>query len=483
MAKFKINIDNFLGGLAPAYWESDFPIYGNKNMAGRMKNVNLIDPSFLTQGLGTTTIDDDSGDVSNLITAILDSAVTSTRTYAVGGNKFYYLSSTEVYTPHTIDHGTYTGEDAEDLIYFRGDVYYTYNHSGGGDIGKYDVSGDSHNDDWGSTIPTDAAELNDNPHPMCSSGSFFYLGDGNKVTSYDSDNDTLIPTALDLPANETIVSIALSGNILYIASNAPNLGTGKKNIGSIYKWDRNSSSWRDDSIIGIGEVSSLFVKNGMVWVFQKDSTSNVSILGYNKGKQIKDVAYFYGYLPGHSQVSEYKNFIVWTSEDPDNVDQYYVYAFGSADDNKLDYMNFQLMGGRYQKIGSLASPFGDLLVSSTDDTNYDLSKAANYTTDSNWKSMTFDTTGDERGKSLIRKLIINFDTLATGARVDMTINCNNGTSSTSKTISYDNDGAINQIIWQPRIESQNFRLEFDWSNGSTTNPVKIRNIKIRGEQQ
>ena len=56
MAKWQIEITAPFGGFAPAFWETTYPSYGNKNMAGDMQNVDLTNPSFITQGPGLATL-------------------------------------------------------------------------------------------------------------------------------------------------------------------------------------------------------------------------------------------------------------------------------------------------------------------------------------------------------------------------------------------------------------------------------------------
>ena len=469
--KWEIKIENFLGGYAPAYHQSTYPSYGNKNMAGGMRNVNLINPSCITQGLGLSTIGDEDSNVLTLIRSILDKAVSSDSTYAIGGEYVYPISSTAVSTPHEITGTSVVGEDIKE---FRSNIYYTYNNSTAGNIGKYNLS--TYDDDWGSTVPANATTLQKGvPHPIITSGRFFYVGNGYYVTSFDADtgaDGTLIEQDLDLPHDEEISSLSLAGNTLYIASNNSGLSGSNKSIGSIYKWDRNSSSWNDDSIHGLGKVGGTFVKDGVVFVFHQDIGSSAYKLGYVNGGQVSDVTSFTGSLPEYYQITEYKNFIAWVSGE-------YIHLWGSTHP-KIETLHFQPMDGGFTTVGGIAVPFGDLLVASNQTTSYKLAKSSGYETNSYWKSLFFDSSGGTMGKSLIDKVMVSFETLAAEARVDLTLNCDMGTSSSTKTISYDNDGAITQKIWSPNKEAKNFRLEFDWSEGNATNPVSIRSCLIQG---
>jgi len=483
MAKWILEIPNFLGGYTPAYWKSSYPAYGNKNMAGDMKNVDLTYPDFITQGpgLATLTDGDENGKVTTLIKGILDGGAPVediTYTYAIGGNKLYTLSDSSVTNSHTIDKAGVTGESGEDVVYYNGALYYSYNYSGGADIGKFD--GSTYDDDFMSTVPTGGTTLQSGvPHPLLAAGDdMLYIGNKNYVSSYYASDNTFTEKDLDLPTDFTIVDLKWANNRIYIAANefwcsddefefAPE-GRG----GSIFIWDGVSPSWEYE--IKTTKITALFVKNGIVFVFRRDPDSTARYkLGYISGTQIVDVATFADRGPNYYQVTEYNNFIIWVSPESGKI-----YAWGAVDKN-LPTLLFQLADGGYSKVGGLASPFGTPIVASTDDTHYRLAKFSGYDTSCYWKSLLFDVTGDGR-KSMIDKIVFNFEKLATGARVDWTLRNNSGVALKTGTISYSGDGAVTQKISYPKIETENFRIELDWSNGSTTNPLSIRSIKIYG---
>src|SRR4030042_992272 len=294
MPKYTINITDFMGGYAPNHWKSTYPSFGNKNMAGAMKNVDLTNPNVITQGTGRValTAGTQAGAVTTFIKGILKIPVTSTTSYAVGGNKLYQFSSTAVINtgdfPHTIDKATVTGEDSEDVCYFQGVLYYSYNHSGSaGDIGKFDLSS-TFDDDWGSTVPTGAHALTNNPHQMIVAGNdVLYIANGQYVSSFDG--TTFVEQALDLPTNYVISSLAWSGNKLWIAANKILYSNSSNNIASIFSWDGNSTSWDDEIVVG-KNVSALYVRNGVVFVFYGEATSSgVNKLGYINGNSITDL--------------------------------------------------------------------------------------------------------------------------------------------------------------------------------------------------
>jgi hypothetical protein len=220
-------------------------------------------------------------------------------------------------------------------------------------------------------------------------------------------------------------------------------------------------------------VGALHIKNGIVYVFYYDPSSTGGYkIGYLDGYQIKELGSFKGGLPTYYQVAEYENLIIWVGGSK-------IYAFGAVDPN-LPAMLFQIADGGHSTVGGLACTFGTPLVASHDGSSaYKLAKFSGYTTTSEWKSILFDATGNGR-KSEITRILFNFEKLATGARVDITIKDNKGTTLKTETISYSGDGAVTQKLITETFSCENFRIELDWGNGSTTNDVAIKSIKIYG---
>ena len=148
--KWQLVVDNIpLGGFSPAWYKETYPSYGNKNHAGAMVNIDMTNPGYIQQGPGLANLTNgtQAGVVTTLIKGILDKAVASDTTYAIGGALLHKISSTTVASggspswPRTIDKAAVTGEDGEDVTEYKGNLYYSYNHSGSaGDIGKYDLA-------------------------------------------------------------------------------------------------------------------------------------------------------------------------------------------------------------------------------------------------------------------------------------------------------------------------------------------------------
>jgi len=472
--KWQIIIDNFNGGFAPGWYLASYPSYGNKNQASDMQNVNLTNPSFITQGPGLADLTNgtQAGAVTTLIKGILDYAVSSGITFAIGGTKLYKLSSSAVTNDGTFPRVVTNMTDGQDVAYYQGKIYYSYNKSSGGDMGQLTLPS-TFDDDWLSTVPTGKFSLQGNvPHPLLAAGNdMLYIGNKNYVSSYDGSVDTATEKDLDLPSDCVIQDLAWASNRIWIAANRPDVSGSNKNIASIYVWDGNSPSW-DDEIVVMGRIGALFVRNGVVFVFYQDVTSSGGYkLGYVNGLSISEIVSFTGSLPSFYQVTDYKNFILWVSGGK-------IWAWGAAERNTPTLL-FQIATAGYSNVGGLACPFGIPMVASYSGTLYRLAKFSGYNVNCYWYSLLFDVTDNYR-RSMIDKIKFNFDPLNAGAGFFYTLENNKGSILKTGTVSYESDGAITTKDFYPRCEAENFRIKLSWNNGSTTTPVSIRNIKISG---
>ena len=140
---------------------------------------------------------------------------------------------------------------------------------------------------------------------------------------------------------------------------------------------------------------------------------------------------------------------------------------------------FKITSSTYATSGALANPFGTLLLASNSGSNYDLAKETNYMTDSYYYTLLFPTSVGGR-LNIMDYLEINFETLTTGQRVDLTLKDNKGTSLWTDTISYSADGAVTKKIFNPRAEAENYQLQYSWANGQASSQIKIRSVVARG---
>lgn len=486
MARWKITIDTpSLGGYPPNYINETYPSFGNKNQAGAMQNMDLTNPGFITQGPGLADYSTSGPTISSLVRSVLEIPVAATESVAIGGSYIYHFSTSSILGSHLIDKAAVTGEDGEDVVQYGSNVYYTYNHSGSaGDIGKADTGFAGYDDDWGSTVPSGAATLDGSTgvgHQLKVGGNdVMYFANGRYIGSYDG--TTLQTQALDLSTGSVVASIAWLNDRLWIAANKPS--TTQSNVkteASIYVWNGTTDSW-DSSITFPGLIGALFVRRGIMYVWYAEiSTTGLYKLGYISGNAIVDLCQFSGSLPMYYQVTEYKDFLMWVSSGV-------IYAWGSGEAS-LPARLFQYCDGGYTNVGGVGTPFGKLLIGSYDGVStYRFAQVFNYDTACNWKSLLFDITGENEHESgAVEKIRINFEKLTSGAAVALALVDNQGRTIYSDAISYAKATATTPkhtltsvlIPLNGKI-TENFRIEFDYTSGSTTAPVKIKNIKIWG---
>lgn len=351
-----------------------------------------------------------------------------------------------------------------------------------GDIGKYDLV-TTFDDDWGSTVPSGFGSLVGGvPHQIVVGGNdTMYIANGRYVTSYDG--TTLIPQSLDLPAGSVIQSIAWMSDRLWIAANRTNLTGSNKNSSSIFIWDGTTDSWEAEIKL-MGTAGGLHVKNGVLYCTYQDITSTGGYkLAYVNGSSVSDLCNFTGGLPAYYQLTDYKDFILWNSNGN-------LFAFG-AGDKDLNVKVFQIADGGYSTVGCVICPFGNPIIASFESSSYKLAQFSGYDVNSSWKSTVFDITGDSKNTG-IDSIRINFEKLTSGARVDWRLVNNQGvvvyptpaSGNTVETISFSKMGADTSAYYPLNgLITENFRLEFDYTNGSTSATVPIKSAKIYGSSK
>jgi len=464
------------GGFAPSWFSNSWTGKGNKDQSSDMTNVDLTDPNVMTQGPGMTdltggTQDGELGSV--LITSIAKSALSDGVTYAAGANKVFRITNVAVTNgnfPKTITAGT--ANVAESVLIYQGKTFVFWNDTGvDGDIGLL-TSDTVWDDNWGSTVATGAAQLEDAPHYGIVGGDdIAYVTNGKYIATI---NGTTLNTAgLDFHDDAETSSITWNGNRAIVSVNRPNISGSNFNQSAIYKWNGTSSSWEGDPIEVNGQIGALYTKNGTTFVWHKDSTDDGGYwLGRINGSNLEMLKRYKGSLPNQEQVGEYKGHIQWVSDNK-------VFMFGAAD-TSLGVKLFQYCSGKHATIGAIASPFGDLLVSSYATTSFSLSKATGYTVSSTWKSIAFDVNGVEN-KSQIDLIMVQTEEMSTGAKVDFNLVYDKGKTTKALTqIAYASTKPTRHKILNRGPQVEDFRIDTSFVNGSATNPVKIRSILIKG---
>lgn len=476
-----ITMENFTG-FCPVWFENSYPWYGNKNQAADMQNIDIIDPNVLTQGPGLSVLTNGNKDgaVTTLITDVLNTVVSSNVGFALGGAKLYKFSLTVVQNdaafPHTITgSGVVTGSD---LVHYKGKVIYSYNDSTldtgspGGNLGAYDVTGATFDDDYWTTALSGTI-LQNAPHYMMIGGDdILYITNGQYIASLDGTTDT--EQGIDFWQDSQTVSLAWYQNRVVVAVNRPNVSGSNFNESGIYRWDGVSPSWEGDPIEVSGAIGALYVKNGVLFVWWQDSAGTGAYqFGYVDGLQLMPLRRFDGSLPNHNQVGEYQGFLAWVSGDE-------IYLWGSRDADVPTRL-FQYMSGRYAAIGTFGTPFGVMMVSSNATTvSYDFSKESGYSITSNFKTIAMRMTMPGY-KAQINLIQVQTEQLSSGAKCDFTLYYDQAKSNIAlDQIAYSTSNITIHKILTNSVQVEDFMLKADFANGSISYPVKIRSILING---
>jgi len=469
-------------GLAPKWYQNTYPSKGNKAHAGDGKNFSLIDPNVLTQGPGKSTLTngDENGVVTTLIKGITRSAVTSGVGYAGGGALLHKLSSSTVSSggspswPRTIDKAVVTGESIEDVAHYKAALFYSYNHSGSaGDVGRYDLAS-TFDDDYYSAAATGGADLTNNPHQLLVGGDdVLYITNGEFMDKLDG--STATNQALDFWADSVVASATWNWNRVVCAVNRPNISGANQNQSAVYKWDGYSPSWEGDPIEVEGRIGALLTKNGVTYIWYEVFEQGTARLmfGMLVGDKVAPIRSFDGTLPLFYQVGSIGNYIMWRSGAE-------LMLWGPDDNESNVELQQHMTATGSTNHGGIAAPFGEILLASEGAAStFDLEKESGFATDGNWKSILY-----EPDKGALRVMVDYFelttDKLASNAKVDIKLVDTLGVTLWSDEMSHTTDGAVTKKIFYPRAGGENLRLEYDWSNGNSTNPVKIRRSYLKG---
>lgn len=458
---WSIELKNFSNGYGPLAFTDSLTETGNGGHASVMQNVDVLDTGLgQGPGLANLTNGTQAGVVTELIQFIMDKAVTSNVSYAIGTSKLFQLSSTTVSSLHAIT-GCVEGESIQLL---KGKLYYFFNTASQGIIGQYNFS--SFNDSW-------ATGLQVAPHPSDKKEDIMVFGNGRYAGVYIEETGDLTKDKLDFGQDAVVDDVLYNAGFWYLAVNSGVTGTNRTE-GQIYLYDGAAliNTLTDETGVGFQRIGFLYRINGIVYVAYQDLSSTGFIIGYINGKSISPLRRFSGTLPNFQQKTLYKNTILFLSS-----------GLGFSAGALVGELPFQLSqhaDGGYATVGAIAAPFGTPMISSTDGgSNFKLAQFSGYDTACNWKSIVFPVSLG-KFKGYIDEIIVLTRTLGASASCALTIETDQATTtSNSKTISttgkrrhYFNNFGINSI--------EDFRIALDWTAGSVVNSVIIRSIRVNG---
>lgn len=468
-----IDLSKFYAGYAPLAFANSLTEGGSAGAASVMANADCI-ADVLTQGpaLSNLTNGTQAGAVGELVNFIMDKAVAADVAYAIGTTKLYKLSSSAVTSDATWPHAVTNCTNGESVQVLRGNLYYFYNTSGAGNIGKYDLAS-TFDDDWGSTVPTGMATLQNAIHPSAKKEDTMLFGNGRYCGVYIDSTTTIAPTKLDFGQDAVVADVLFNAGQWYIAVNSGITGTNRTE-GQIYTYDgaATTSTLSDETGVGMQRIGFLYRLNGIIYVAYQDLSSTGFIIGYIAGAQIKPLARFTGGLPTFAQKTLYRGTILFLSSG-------LLFSAGALVDS-LPFQLSQHADGGYATCGAIAAPFGTPIVASTDGgSNFRLAKFSGYDTACSWKSIVFPLSSGKY-KGFIDEIVVMTKTLGANASCSLTIEADQGTS-TSSAKAIATTGKRRHYFTNFGLAGiEDFRIALDWSGGSAANDCPIRSIKIIG---
>lgn len=458
-----ITLDGFQVGVSPTAHLDTLTEIGNGGHYSRATNVDVTVPRVLTQGPSFALLT--GGNIAETIRDILNIPPVSNKTYAIADTKLYEVTPTTLTEINTIA-GSSQGEK---VVHFQGAVYYFYNTSSAGDVGKYDMVS-TFDDDWGSTTPYGFSALQKAKHPVAIKEDIMIFGNGRYLGTFFNDSNAFTVDHLDFGVGAEVADVAFHSNQWLIAVNYGIQTTGNSSSANLYLWEAGAINniLEDEITLGIQEIGFIKVKNGIIYLCYKDLTGQ-NVFGYVSGRTITPLGYFTGSLPSHNQKTDYKGYIKFLSDSK-------TYLAGSATpDFPFSISQYSSVTGTTS--GTVAVPFGTPLVSS----NTGLYKQTGYSTASTWQSITFPTAAIN-ASGYIDKIMVLTNSLGTNAKCKIVLYGNQETENSTdliiQGIGKQRHSFADSKITLKKIDD--FSLKIDWSNGSATNPCKIRKIIIQG---
>ncbi|NCD00375.1 MAG: hypothetical protein EOL95_11850 [Bacteroidia bacterium] len=476
---WKIDIKAPFGGYSPRWFKNTNSTYGNSNQANAMTNIDMSDPSALKQGFGITTVTDNSD-----LTAELVDIGESDRTFQLAIEntaKLHSLSGTVLDNltnfPHTISGTSVVGQSV--FLDVNLGYFYFYRTNTGADIGKAsNLDGTpTFDDDWGSTTDAGLKVFTGAKYPVTSidinNSSYMVFGNIQYMGYYDG--VTLDVQAIDFGAGKIVSDMSATNDYVYVSVNDAE-GENIHTKGIIYVVsDPTTTTWVDTINVN-GKIGATIVKDGIVYVFHQKNASDEITLSYVNGNRLEKLTTFDGALPRYGQVTIWKDLIMFRSD-------HKIYSFGQIAEGQGNIL-FSNISPKYTHTsvdyGAIANANGKLWISSSDNsTNHDLSYQNGNTVTSSWTSLVFNVSNGD-SLAMIDSLTIYTNALEANAKCDLKIYKNQG-QTLVKTLEISETGKTRHVFRNLGLNDiEDFKIVLDYSSGSATKLVDIRQINIKG---
>lgn len=493
---WKLNILPVFKGYADNWFKDKFGTYGYANQSNYMKNVDLTDYNSITQGYGikTATNGDASAEFYELrpqgddyLIAVSQEDTTTGKINVLKSD----LSATdklEIKSSNTISNYSNTNNYPVSCARYNStDYLYFYNTATGGDIGLATgiKTAPVYDDDWGSTVPTGHKALQNAPHPVTQIDGEVVFGNGQYLGVYNASG--LDPERYDFSdvegiQNANVVDMAINGEYMYVGVNHGDTAYGINTIGEINIINKDLLPDDNSNYIILAKIpvydtiGAMITINGVVYVIHGDQASKTYSLGYISGTVVTNFKTFTGDLPKFYQVDYIHGQLTFT-----NGSEIYSLIFGKG---KYIYSNailYSQVSAKYNIVDAVCNINGLTVITSHNDTgDYDVSYINGRTKDCVYRTVT-QNVSDGLTISTINNIGIETNPLPAGARCDVYVLIN---QSETRILAMTLTGqGVSRHTPHKNLEIHNvesFCLEFDWSEGSASDLVKIRKINING---
>lgn len=470
---FKIKLDKFYQGFAPTWWKNAKSSFGNPGYANAMRAVDVLDPTYMTQGPAITTLTGGTA-LSDALTFIQQRYIDTGDIFAVGTLKLYKLGVLSVTSdanwPHTITPATGTMTYGSSVAVMGAYLYYFYNTNAtaGGDIGRHEIGTSTFDDDWGSTVPTGAARIQQvDSHPSAVKEDTMLFGNGRYVGVYDAEKDILTPQKLDFGIGASVKDIVFHNNYWHIAVSRT---TSSTMIGSqiyIYNAAAISSKLSDEALTGISDIGAMKSINGTLFVCYRNTKGN--FVGYLSGKSVIEIGNIGAYLPTYNKASEYGGVMLLVS----GLD---VYAVGSIS-TKLPFSLSKLSFGVLESIDAIGG-WSVGQISQTTGSTHIVGRLTGFSDYGTWESLIFDMANGNL-LAVIDKIIVMTKSLGTGATCSMTVKTNQE-KATSSAMTITTANKTRHVFKTAINDIEDFKVLLSWAGSSASNDCAIRSIEVIG---
>lgn len=492
--KWKIDILPVFKGYAKNWFNDKFGTYGYDNQSNYMKNIDLTDINCFTQGYGIKTAT--GGDTASkfyeirpmgsqyLIATSQSSAnngyVNIIKTDLGASNKLSIVSSTAITGyQNTNDYPCSCSR------YNSTDYFYFYNTATGGDIGKavdIDTNNPVYTHDWGSN--TKGKTLQNAPHPVIQYGGKMIFGNGRYLGVYNgTDLDAERYNFSDITGVQSsfVADLCVNDAYVYVGVNNGDTAYSENSVGeiNIINYDLAPDDLNQYVIlkkISVHDtIGAMIAIDGVVYVIHGNQLSNTFSIGYINGDKIKELKSFTGKLPRFHQLDYVNNRICWTNGTE-------IYSLIDLNDEYGTKILQSVVSAKYNNVDSVCNINGlTIITSHNDSNNYDVSYIDGKTNNCIYRTITKNVS-DGLTISTIKNIGIETNPLGAGARCDVYVLINQ-IESRIPVMTLEGTG-ISRHTPHKNLDIhdvESFCLEFDFTNGSSTDLVKIRKININGE--